>query len=216
MDMNRLRQAGRELVLLDRAVYVAVHATATPNLDQAVARISRAADHSKIWLGTAAAMGLLGQRHRRAALPGVAAVAVTSGVVNLAVKPLVRRERPSRLESVRTHVVPMPTSASYPSGHAAAAFAFSTAVGGALPELDTTLRLAATTVGYSRVHTGVHYPGDVIAGAVIGAGIGSLARHLAQRVGLTVSATSVGAARPRDTTWVSPGHGHDFATDSGR
>jgi undecaprenyl-diphosphatase len=31
------------------------------------------------------------------------------------------------------------------------------------------------------VHTGVHYPGDVLAGAVIGAGVGSLARHLAQR-----------------------------------
>jgi undecaprenyl-diphosphatase len=126
-------------------------------------------------------MGLLGERPRRAALVGVAAAAITSGLVNVAVKPVVRRERPSRLETVRTHVVRMPTSASYPSGHTASAFAFSTAVGGALPELDTALRLAATTVGYSRVHTGVHYPGDVLAGAVIGAGIGSLARHLAQR-----------------------------------
>lgn len=112
---------------------------------------------------------------------GVAATAVTSGLVNVAVKPVVRRERPSRLDTVRTHVVRMPESASYPSGHTASAFAFSTAVGGALPELDTVLRLAATTVAYSRVHTGVHYPGDVIAGAVIGAGIGSFARHLAQR-----------------------------------
>lgn len=183
MERSTLRRAGREVVVLDRAVYEAVHATPTPTLDHALARISRAADHSKIWLGAAAGMGMLGQRQRRAALVGVAAVAVTSGLVNVAVKPVVSRERPSRLETVRTHVVRMPTSASYPSGHTASAFAFSTAVGGGVPELDTALRLAATTVAYSRVHTGVHYPGDVIAGAVIGAGVGTLARHLARRAG---------------------------------
>jgi undecaprenyl-diphosphatase len=181
MERGTLQRVGRELVVLDRAVYAAVHATPTPTLDRAVARITRAADHSKIWLAVAAAGSALGQRPRRAALVGVAAVAVTSALVNVAVKPVVRRERPPRLETVRTHVVRMPTSASYPSGHTASAFAFSTAVGGALPELDTALRVAATVVGYSRVHTGVHYPGDVVAGALIGAGIGSLARHLAER-----------------------------------
>lgn len=183
MERSTLRRAGRELVVLDRAVYAAVHATPTPTLDHAVARISRAADHSKIWLAVAAAMAMVGERPRKTALVGVTAVAVTSGLVNVAVKPLVKRERPSRLETVRTHVVRMPVSASYPSGHTASAFAFSTAVGGGTPELDTPLRLAATTVGYSRVHTGVHYPGDVIAGAMIGAGIGSLMRHLARRAG---------------------------------
>ena len=182
MDSSALRQVARELDALDRAAYLAGHTTPTPGLDRAVAGISRAADHSKIWLSVAAAMSLLGPRPRRAAVVGMAAVAATSGLVNVAVKPLVRRERPSRLETVRTHVVPMPVSASYPSGHTASAFAFSAAVGGAVPELDSALRLAATTVGYSRVHTGVHYPGDVIAGALIGAGIGSLVRHLAQRV----------------------------------
>lgn len=185
MNLTRdsLQEAARELVVLDRAVYTAVHATPSPTIDHAVARISRAADRSRLWLGVAAAMSLLGRRQRRAAAIGVAAVGVTSALVNVAVKPLVRRERPSRLETVRTHVVRMPTSASYPSGHTASAFAFSTAVGGSVPELDTALRLTATAVGYSRVHTGVHYPGDVVAGAVIGAGVGSLARHLARRIG---------------------------------
>jgi undecaprenyl-diphosphatase len=176
-----LRQAGRELVLLDRAVYAAVQATPTPTVDRAIARISRAADHSGLWLSVAAGLSLLGGRPRREALVGLAAIGATSALVNLGLKPAVRRERPSREETARTRVVRMPSSASYPSGHAASAFAFSTAVGGALPQADTTLRLLASTVAYSRVHTGVHYPGDVVAGAVIGAGIGSAARHLAQR-----------------------------------
>jgi membrane-associated phospholipid phosphatase len=183
LDRRSLHEAGRELVVLDRAIYTAVHATPSPTIDHAVARISRAADRSRLWLAVAGVMSLSGGRPRRAAVVGMSAVGVTSALVNVAVKPLVRRERPSRLETVRTHVVRMPTSASYPSGHTASAFAFSAAVGGGVPELDTALRLAATAVGYSRVHTGVHYPGDVIAGAVIGAGVGTLARHLARRVG---------------------------------
>jgi membrane-associated phospholipid phosphatase len=183
-SLQASRQAVRELVALDRAVYDAVHATPSPTLDHAVARVSRAADHSVIWLSAAAVMALAGERPRRAAAVGVAALGVTSGLVNAGIKPLVRRERPLGLPTVRTHVVRMPTSASYPSGHAASAFAFSAAVGGGLPELDTALRLAASAVAYSRVHTGVHFPGDVAAGAVIGAGIGSLAHHLARRAGI--------------------------------
>lgn len=178
-----LAQAVREVAALDRAVYDAVHATPTPTVDHALARVSRAADHSRLWLSVAAAMGLLGRRPRRAALVGLAAVGATSALVNLAFKPVVRRERPTRLGTVRTHVVEMPLSRSYPSGHAASAFAFSSAAGGGVAELDTALRLLATTVAYSRVHTGVHYPGDVVAGAVIGAGIGTAARHLAERAG---------------------------------
>ena len=178
-----LRRSGRELAVLDRAVYTAVHATPSPTVDHALARISGAADHSRIWLLVAAGMSLVGGRPRRAALVAVAAVGVTSATVNLVVKPLVRRERPDRLETVRTHVVPMPLSTSYPSGHAASAFAFSTAAGGGVPLLDTALRLAATTVAYSRVHTGVHYPGDVLTGGLIGAAIGTAARQVARRSG---------------------------------
>ena len=68
--------------------------------------------------------------------------------------------------------VPMPTSTSFPSGHSASAFAFAAAVGGSIPVLGAPLRGAAAAVAYSRVHTGVHYPGDVIVGSVIGAAIG--------------------------------------------
>lgn len=178
----RLRRAGHEVLELDRAVYAAVHATPTPQIDLALARISRSADRSLLWMGVAAAMAVSGRRRRRAALVGVVAVGATSATVNLLVKPGPKRGRPSTEGSVRTHGVRMPGSHSWPSGHTASAFAFSTAVGAGAPELDTALRLAATAVGYSRVHTGVHYPGDVMAGALIGAGIGSLTHHVARRL----------------------------------
>ncbi|MGW0812904.1 phosphatase PAP2 family protein [Streptomyces viridiviolaceus] len=159
-----------DLRAVDGALYAAVAATPTPTLDRALRRLSHAADHSKIWLGIAAALALGGARPRRAAAVGVGAVAVASACANLLGKRLVRRSRPDR-EAARVTVdrhVPMPTSASFPSGHTASAVAFATAVGVVLPAAAVPLGVLAGAVGYSRVHTGVHYPGDVAAGAVVG------------------------------------------------
>ena len=133
-------------------------------------------------MAVAAVMAASGHRPRRAAFMGLGSLAVTSAIVNLAVKPIPRRRRPSPGDSVRTHGVRMPGSHSWPSGHTASAFAFSTGASGELPQMDSALRLAATVVAYSRVHTGVHYPGDVMAGALIGAGVGSLAHSVTRRI----------------------------------
>jgi undecaprenyl-diphosphatase len=69
----------------------------------------------------------------------------------------------------------MPTSTSFPSGHSASAFAFATAVGSEVPALAVPLRALAAAVAYSRVHTGVHYPGDVVVGSLVGTTIGEVA-----------------------------------------
>ena len=50
---------GREVETLDVAVYAAIAATPTPTLDRAFAAVSRAADHSKLWTATAAALSLI-------------------------------------------------------------------------------------------------------------------------------------------------------------
>ncbi|MFE3498636.1 phosphatase PAP2 family protein [Kitasatospora sp. NPDC059160] len=160
----------RDLTALDAALYAAVAATDTPALDSALRTLSAAADHSKINLSVAAALALVPGRCRRAGLTGAAAVALASFTANVLGKQLVRRPRPDR-EAARVVLgrhVPMPASASFPSGHTASAFALATAVGTLLPATAAPLGLLAAAVGYSRVHTGVHYPGDVLAGALLG------------------------------------------------
>ena len=156
---------------IDHAVYAAVAGTSTPRLDNLMRRLSHAANYSRISMACAAVLAATGgPRGRKAAFTGIASVAATSAVVNLAVKPLGSRRRPDReaqdVPSAR-HVT-MPTSRSFPSGHTAAAVAFASGVGATMPLASVPLHCLAAIVGYSRVHTGVHYPGDVIAGALIG------------------------------------------------
>ena len=169
-----------DLERVDVAVYAAIAQTATPSLDRAMARLSRAADHSKLSLLAAAGMGAAGGAGgRRAARLGLASVAATSGLVNLGMKPLGRRRRPDRaaMEVPVARHVRMPVTTSFPSGHSAAAFAFATGVGRALPPAAIPLRALAAAVAYSRVHTGVHYPADVVTGALIGAAVAQVVTH---------------------------------------
>lgn len=173
-----------EVEKLDVATYAAIAATPTPVLDRVFRRLSRAADHWKLWLGSAAILAIAGgRRGRRSAMNGVAAMSVTSAVVHLALKPLGGRRRPDRTRHqvpVARHVS-MPVSTSFPSGHAASAAAFATAVASAFPEAGIPLSAGAALVAYSRVHTGVHYPVDVIAGSVTGTTLAQLVVSLLDR-----------------------------------
>jgi undecaprenyl-diphosphatase len=168
---RRLRRVVAEADQIDRAVYRAIAGTSTPGLDRAMRRLSEAANYSRLWIASSVLLAAGGPRGRVAAGSGLAAVAATSAVANLIVKPLGRRRRPDRsAEDVSpARQVEMPGSRSFPSGHAASAFAFASGVGRVLPVAGIPIRCLAALVAYSRVHTGVHYPGDVVAGALIGA-----------------------------------------------
>jgi len=131
-------------------------------------------------------LALCGRREgRRAAATGLASLAVTSVVVNAGLKLATRRRRPDPA----AHAVPearrvrMPISRAFPSGHSAAAFAFASGVGEVAPGAAIPLRALAVVVAYSRVHSGVHYPGDVIAGALTGVTLAELTSRAVFRGG---------------------------------
>lgn len=175
----------RELKRLDKAVYAAVAVSPTPSLDAALRRLSHAANYSRISFTLAAGLAIFGGAPgRRAALRGVASIALTSATMNAAIKPWARRRRPDR-DSARVPLarhVKMPTSHSFPSGHSAAAFAFAEGVGRNLPWTAPPLTVLAFLVAYSRVHTGVHYPGDVIAGGICGVSLAEVANRALDRL----------------------------------
>jgi undecaprenyl-diphosphatase len=180
-----------ELHAVDLAVYRAVEGTGTPLLDKPLRTLTLAADNSKLWFAIAAALFAFGgRRGRRAAVTGAAAIGLNSFIVNQPLKRFGRRRRPARDAGddafVARHVA-MPESTSFPSGHSASAFAFAQAVAAWVPGAGFPLRALAAVVAYSRVHTGVHYPGDVLAGTLIGMAVGEStargARWLVRRRG---------------------------------
>lgn len=157
---------------LDRRLFDAVAESPSPLLDLTMRPLSSAADHSKLWVVIAAGLGSAGSLSmRRGAARGLASLAVTSLVVNQGFKRVYPRSRPLFDDVPLSRLRRQPTSNSFPSGHSASAAAFAIGVGLENRTAGYLLAGLAGAVGLSRVATGAHFPGDVLAGFAVGAGV---------------------------------------------
>jgi undecaprenyl-diphosphatase len=101
-----------------------------------------------------------------------AAAAALGAAAAWALKLLFERERPALVDPGLEPLVATPSSASFPSGHAATAFAAAALVATLQPRLRVPVYGVAVLVALSRVYLGVHFPLDVVFGAVLGTAIG--------------------------------------------
>jgi undecaprenyl-diphosphatase len=176
--MHRVWRKGPGLITrIDRQLVRRVSSLPSGGHDTFFRRLSASANHGKLWMGAAAVMALFPGKPRRAALHGLIAQAVASAVTNIGFKTLLPRTRPlpEHLPVFR-FVHPQPTSSSMPSGHSASAVAFAVGAGLIHPGLGAALAPLAAGVAYSRVHTGAHWPSDVLFGSAIGAGAAVITR----------------------------------------
>jgi membrane-associated phospholipid phosphatase len=169
--------------VLDARAFRALNAERVPHSDDFFSAIT---ELGSIWASVAAAATLAAIGERRAAVRGLGA-ASSAWAAGQALKRVFGRDRPYLGDTAETRLlIAPPKGTSWPSSHPAVLLAFTTAAGpelglGTVPRLG--LDALAGVVGLSRVHLGVHYPGDVLGGLLMGRAIGRMWSGARERVG---------------------------------
>lgn len=170
----------------ERAILDALQAWHSPVLDGVVAAFTTMGNHGELWIALGIVLVCF-RRTRKAGVGVLAAVVLGAVVTSLLVKPLVMRPRPCDVNAAIAMIVPRPSGSSFPSGHTTAAFAAASALWFARnPKMPAPLiagvTVAAVLMGFSRLYCYVHYPTDVLAGAVVGTLAGLVASLVINRL----------------------------------
>ena len=162
------------MLALDRRLERWVVHHRTDWLDPIFKWLSYLATEGLLWLVLAAVLAYVWRRP--AVLLGVVLADAVADLAGYGLRAAIPRDRPPLVYPEPHPLVHVPGSHSFPSGHSATSFACAAMLVSFKPRLAVPCFLLATAVAFSRVYVGVHYPLDVIGGAVLGIAAALLVR----------------------------------------
>lgn len=121
--------------------------------------------------------------------PLLLSLALSHVLANLTLKPLIGRLRPNFVLPQTLLLGPPLSGFSFPSGHATYSFAAASVLGKKRRGLKVFFYLLAALIAFSRIYIGVHYPLDVLVGAVLGVLIGKVSVFVDEKINKVTSST---------------------------
>lgn len=157
---------------LDLTAYRAIRSLATDERRiEPVRRFSALGEHGMLWLGLGAAGWALDGRRRRRWRYATETVGIAY-LTSSSIKAAIGRPRPAFPDLPK--LMATPTGLSFPSSHSSSSFAAAQAFSSLVPM--GALYAVAVPMAMSRLFLGVHYPSDILAGAVLGTALGRIGR----------------------------------------
>lgn len=156
-------------------------------LDLLMEITAKLGDKGIIWIISAALM-MMWKKYNRCGVTTLASLAAGAVVGNLLLKNIFQRERPCWINDGIEMLIAIPRDYSFPSGHTLSAVAAAVTVYHFDKKLSVPFCIFAVMTAFSRLYLYVHFPTDVIVGAVVGAAtayfVCILSDRLADRKGI--------------------------------
>jgi undecaprenyl-diphosphatase len=153
---------------LDRLIYISVATHREQWFTPLMLGLSAVGRDGLVWLGIGLILAIPRVVPARGLGQLALAILLASTCADRVLKPLVARERPFASVAGVTVVGSRPNDRSFPSGHTANAFASAYVLSQAVPAAAGGWWLLAASIAFSRIYLGVHYPTDVLGGAIVG------------------------------------------------
>ncbi len=136
-------------------------------LDVSLGAVTHLGDGGMMWIGTALAF-LFFKKLRKCGVMMLFSLALCALITSGVIKPIVGRLRPFEVREIPIFIQ-IPYGTSFPSGHTSSSFAASTAIFLNKRRISIVPFLLAIAIGFSRMYFYVHFPSDVLCGALLGA-----------------------------------------------
>lgn len=155
------------LYQIEFAILYALQSLHGPWLDQIMTRITSLGDHGFIWILTGVVLFCI-PKTRKIGISVLLSLAVGLLLGNMILKNLVQRPRPCWIDTQIVLLIQNPRDFSFPSGHTLASFEGAISIWLYNKKLGTAFLILAVLIAFSRLYLFVHFPTDVLGGAILG------------------------------------------------